>query len=234
MLSAAPWERATRDAGIGTIRSPGPLFVLMLAWLLAGCAAPASPAPASPAPASPAPAVEEAPVSKDLTLEWSLQADPAGGALRVHYTLHNGGEAPVLVLDDMAVLGATSGYDAAPEAMNLYADAQDPTLVHLARGRVQPYGRPRMEIIPGVRALAAGATLSGDARVPLPLRSWHPNDGYRALPATPTRASLQIGVLPGDTPTVERPLNGGSQRVAEPPAPLIDQTWVVGEARTLP
>lgn len=173
-------------------------------------------------------------MSKDLTLEWSLQADPAGGALLVHYALHNGGDAPVLVMDDMAVLGATSGYDAAPLAMNVSPDDEDPTLVHLSRGRVRPYGRPRMEIVPGVRPLPAGAELSGDARIPVPLQSWHPNDGYRALITTPTRASLRIGVLPGDTPTLERPLNGGTQRVAEPPAPLTEQTWVEGEARPLP
>lgn len=167
-----------------------------------------------------------------VDLSWGLTRE--GDHLRVSYTLHNGGDAGLLVLDQMIVFGQTDGYDRAPDAIIARADDQDPTLLHLVRGRVQPYGRAMIELVPGGRDLAPGAELSGAALVPLPLRGWHPNDRFRDLATPPTRAVLEIGVLPADAPTDDWPVPGGSLRVPSPPAPQTAQVLVRGEVLTLP
>lgn len=172
---------------------------------------------------------------KNLDLSWQISRDERGDALLVTYKLRNRGDSSVLVLDRMIVFGQTEGYERSEDAIVARADAQDPTLLRLVRGRVAPYGRPMIELVPGVRALEPGAELSGSARVPLPLRSWHPNDRFRDLPAVPTRAVLEIGVLPGDTATDEWPMNDqGALRVPSPPAALVDQQIVRGEILPLP
>lgn len=170
---------------------------------------------------------------KDVDLRWQLAREE--GALRVTYTVHNRGSAALWVLDQVLVFGPTEGYALDEGAIMAYADSQDPTLLHLVRGRVAPAGRAMIELVPGVRALPPGGELSGSARVPLPLRSWHPNDRFRDLSVAPTRAVLELGVLPGDAPTDDWPLiSGGVQPVASPPAPLTQQQLVRGETLSIP
>lgn len=169
-----------------------------------------------------------------LKLDWSLERAPQGDALIARYTVHNGGAEPVWILDDMVTLAPDQGLAPAPRAVVVVADASDPTLVHLIRGRVEPRGRPRMELIPGARALAPGASLTGEAQVALPLQRWHPNEGGSALAQAPTRAVLSLGVLPGDVETDERPVGAGVQQEADPGAARADQALLAGAVLSLP
>lgn len=169
-----------------------------------------------------------------LSLHWTLARSPSGDALVVQYRMQNNGAASVNVLDQMIALGATQGYDLAPEALIVRADKSDPTLVHLIRGRVDPYGRPKQEVPAGMRALAPGAEITGSARAPLPLQSWHPNDGYRKLASAPQRAVLEIGVLSAEAETQEWPLNKGSQLVPAWADARSDEEWVKGEVQAIP
>lgn len=174
-----------------------------------------------------------------MDLDWSLSLEGDGHTLLVSYRLRNTGDAPVLVLDQMidfaSSLGlAPQGYASAPDAIIVRADAADPTLVHLSRGRVEPVGEARMEVIPGLRTLAAGSELSGQARLALPLRAWHPNDRASELVVVPTRAVLEIGVLPQGSDVRSVPLLQGNVECPSRAAAIVQQRWVRGEVRAIP
>lgn len=169
-----------------------------------------------------------------LSLHWTLKRNAAGDALTVQYQLKNTGAEAVYVLDQMLALGANDGYDQAPDAMIVRADASDPGLVHLMRGRVAPQGRPMQEVPAALRTLAPGAEITGTAHVALPLQSWHPNDGYRPLAAPPKRAVLELGVLSGKTETEAWPTSHGDVKIPEWAAARSEEEWVRGEVQPLP
>ncbi len=218
------------------------LASLLLGILVIGCTQEPQPAERvtdapSPTAATQAVAVEpeERPMSHNVAVTWQLTQAEAGDRLEVAYQVRNTGDEPVLVTDQMIVFGPTEGYDRDPTAIIARADAEDPTLLRLVRGRQLPFGRPMIELYPGVRDLAPGAELAGTATVPLPLRSWHPNDRFRDLPARPTRAVLEVGILPADTETEEWPMNsGGTLRLPNPSSARTAQVLVGGQTLPVP
>lgn len=173
-------------------------------------------------------------MNDSVTLTWSLSRAEGSGALLVTYQVENHGPEGVLVMDQMLQLGAKQGLDPAPQALIVTPDPVDPGLVHLTRGRVAPSSDPRVEILPGVRPLGPGETATGAAEISLPLRAWHPNDGFSALAVAPTRAVLEIGVLPLQAPTRTLQTSQGAVQVPERAAAITAQVLHRGEARAVP
>jgi len=170
------------------------------------------PAAVTPEPAETrqsGPTIGESTVDNGVEIRWQVSAAAHGTALDVQYAVRNRGKEPLLLGDQLLRFGQTQGFDRAPTAMIVYPDSEDPTLVHFARGRVAPPNLPQIEVMPATRAFAPGAELTGTARLPLPVKGWHPNGEFYDLPVTPTRAVLELGVAPGASDTDPWPLSDG-------------------------
>ncbi|MDB4950631.1 MAG: hypothetical protein JWM27_3280 [Gemmatimonadetes bacterium] len=130
-----------------------------------------------------------------LVLEWSAAAGPDG--LRVAYAVRSAGGGGVYLLDRVVVLAPRDGFAEEPAAAVALPSPDAPGTLRLLRGYV-PARRslPAVELVPGARLLAPGATLEGTIVVPLPAREWHPADGPHPLPAPPSALELRLGVLP--------------------------------------
>lgn len=212
---------------------------------LVGCGGPAPTAGATdPAPppvqvdAKPdaTPAVspaQEGPEMENVELSWSMDR-AAGDTLVIRYALTNRTSERVYALVELARFGATQGVERAPDAMIVRAGDSADT-VRFIRGYVPPQGLPMVRLLPGARGVAPGETLTGEARLALPLRTWHPNEESRTLPGTPQRATLEIGVLTGDLPWYTQPLLDGSKLTIPDQAAVAErQRFVRGEALAIP
>lgn len=199
---------------ITTTTRPVPLFALAL---LAGCDASSGPppAPAATAPAATAPAAPTEPTHlpaamtvpdnnqghepmSPLRLRWTMSK--ASGALSIDYTVENTGQAAVWLLD-RTVIPKIDGVHPAFDRVSVLA-GERPEIARLVLGHVRPAPGHTVasEYTPGARRLEPGASAEGHLRVPLPLASWSPYLTLDPLPATPTRAVLELGWLSDDPP----------------------------------
>lgn len=152
------------------------------------------------------PPSENGPMDADLT--WSLRPTPDGQALRVEYAVANRGTTPIFCLDRMTPFVGDAAADADRTIIAL--PSPDGARLWLVRGFYpHPYATVLAPWLPGVRVIEAGASVSGAATVPLPLRAWHPGTGETPLRADPTEAVLQIGVAPRSLPLEEMTLPDG-------------------------
>ena len=173
-----------------------------------------------------------------VTLDWTIT--PRADALHIDYQVHNGGDAPVWVVDDM--LTWTAGkLSRAPSAI-IVRNGAEPGLASLFRGNLNiPTHDSRMFPSPGMREVAPGATLDGAGEVALPLSAWHNYhpDKIEALRAPITRMQLELQVLPAqgteDKDWQYETLDDGS-RVASPFLRYLNEraTLIQGAPRDVP
>jgi len=178
----------------------------MRAWAFLVVAACSAPAPAS------ADAKKEASMP-DLSIEWSVKK--SDGQLQIAYTLANHSKKPVFVADVMVV-----GGDPAADAVVVLRG--EPGQVRFVKGDVPPlYSKVSARSQPGLRPLAAGATVTGTARAALPLKESHPvYHEERELPGPVTTGVLEVHVYPGDVDQVSTTLaNGTAMHWAKQTAP---------------
>ena len=147
-----------------------------------------------------------------MTLVWTVV--PAGGALRVSYTVHNHSPGRIYLLDQMVRAGE-SGYQQTPKDVIVREEA--PGTAALVRGFVDPGHPVQHQFSPGARALDPGKSLSGSAEVPLPLKAQHPYGRPVPLSGGLRSLVLQIGYLSaadGPIGWISYPLNGGGTLTA--------------------
>ena len=170
-----------------------------------------------------------------IELHWQLAPNPSGTALELRYRLRNTSQQPLLLGDTLLQEAAPPTYEVAANRMIVYSDAVDPTLVHLVRGRVAPPDGVMREVMPATRPFAPGEELSGAAKVALPLTGWHPNLGEYELTALPTRAVLELGIMPGTADTDMWPLaNGDTIAVLDSTAGRTTHQLIQGAVVALP
>lgn len=213
-------------------------LALALCLPLACTGAPAATARRAEVKPPEAPATRPGPVEEEgMTLDWSLVRAAEGG-LALHYTLENTGAEPVWVLDRTLALvdqpGTAGPFHALSDRLVVRADDADPALVHLTRGRVAPMGEVRLEVLPAGRLLAPGERLEGQATLGLPLMAWHPNDGESPLPAPPTRAVFEVGLLPGTATLRDLPIQSGAAQVPTRAAAITEQRLLRGATLAIP
>ncbi len=201
---------ATRPTKIGLV---APLFAFGV--LAVGCAGqkdtsndpPATePSRTSATPSSPPPTK---PATMPVAVTWTLERDPSGGALVAKYRVENHGDQPIFVLDEI-VSSSAKGYMTLPDRAIVRYEPSSSTLV-LVAGQLAPSDAVakgagvgvQNQTIPVARPLAAGASLTGEKRIALPLTAWHPDirgPGMEPIPAEPAQAVLEVSWLPEDPP----------------------------------
>lgn len=159
---------------------------------LFGCGAVAGQQPAS----DKVPEIPMAPADPAFPITWQLSRE--GDALAIHYEIENRSEADVWLLD-LPHVPTVAGYDPRPERITVLVDGPR---VRLVRGHVRPPPGlgVAMEYTPVARRLAAGAKLTGDASVPLPIQPWHPYHPQQPAKKKLQEASLELGLLVGESP----------------------------------
>lgn len=137
-----------------------------------------------------------------LDLAWTLAA--AGDHLRVDYTVTNRGAAPVTLVDQLTVRDIL-----VPEAA-LVRDTPQPGTIAFTRALVEPAAPVAIAPRTASRALAAGASIHGIARIPLPLTSWLNYAPGHPLAPGATFAILELGYLsdPATAPSQQALLRG--------------------------
>lgn len=159
-----------------------------------------------------------------LSLAWSLT--PADGGLALAYTLTNRGTAPVWALDRLLAWAPTGGLALVPERVAVRSGAPGAPL-RLVRGHLRPLGHRGAELFPVAREVPPGGSVSGTARLPLPLRSWSPNESASDVLFAPDLAVLEVGVIP-EAPDDERSLATGDPVPVPSTAAARSQRFVRG------
>jgi len=146
-----------------------------------------------------------------VQLTWKIARNPSGKSLDVSYRVENKTDRKIYLLDQV-VSSSAKGVAVDPERVVV---RYDPTasVVVLVAGHVKPSDAVAkgagvgvaVETMPVARELAAGASISGTKRVPLPLAPWHPDISAAAqmmdaIPGSATNVVLEISWLPDDAP----------------------------------
>lgn len=174
---------------------------------------------------------ERANMEKAPTLTWELR--PSGATLRVHYTVQNRSAAPIYLLDRL--LAPRSGKLALVPLAVVVHNGAAPGEVLLTKGFVNVDQELMFYVIPGVRKLDPGASLSGDAELALPLVPWHPNAQVEPLRTPRGTAVLEVGYLPDlGEPQMVPLVDGSSVETASARKAILEQQLVRGEPRPLP
>lgn len=168
-------------------------------------AAPAAPPVGSGAAKKPEPNVP-------VHLTWKVAKNPSGKALDVQYKVENKTDRPIMVLDQ--VLGSSAkGVFIEPERVLVKYDPASATVVlvagHLKVSEAVKQGAGvgvASETFPAARELAAGASLTGTKKVPLPLAPYHPDlsmplQVMDAIPASATKIVLEVTWMSDTAPT---------------------------------
>jgi hypothetical protein len=148
---------------------------------------------------------------KTVGISLSCELNKTGQALKVSYTLHNGGAERIYVLDQM-VAARSGGFVQTPEALIIQQEA--PSVAALIRGFVDPGHPVQFQYAPGARALDPGQSLTGSAEAPLPLRAQHPYGRPVPLQGKAESIVLRIGYLSGQVEWTQHPLQGGGSLTA--------------------
>jgi hypothetical protein len=172
-------------------------------------------------------------MSREVELDYHTTVEEGGKRLRIEYTLHNRGKERVLVWDAM-VAGDNHGLAPAPDQIIVApGPAEAKGSVRFVRGWLEPAAFIHMRIGPGVRALEPGATVSGTARVDLPLKSFHPLGPLPPLGDDLRQSVLEVQVFPGGHETEVFPLSDGTSG-RRPKPPWTDAIPLVGKTLPLP
>ncbi|MCA9675110.1 MAG: hypothetical protein KC464_08755 [Myxococcales bacterium] len=145
-------------------------------------------------PADAASPVPEATNLMNATLDWTITR--GADSLHVEYALHNGSARTIWVVDEMLVW-AQGGLARASKAM-IVRNGAAADVASLFRGNLDiPSHDDHPNPSPGMRPVAAGASITGAADIPLPLTAWHPYHPEKMEPLRPglRRAELEIQVL---------------------------------------
>ncbi|MCD1257598.1 hypothetical protein B5M42_001940 [Paenibacillus athensensis] len=130
-------------------------------------------------------------------VEWNWRMEQTEDQLLIHYELSHTGRTSVHVLDKVIVFAAGQGFAEAPQAMIRLAGKEQPHKLVLSRGYVSPpISEVAYELLPAARLLEPGQTLQGQARIPLPLTAWHPNEAQLPPLREVKEWELRIGLLP--------------------------------------
>jgi hypothetical protein len=135
---------------------------------------------------------------QDVTMSWSVTKH--GSDLQVEYSLTNHTSHTVWAVDDMLTFEAGK-LVRAPTAFIVRNGAAG--VAQLYRGNVNiPTHDSRLYPSPGMRAIAAGATLKGTGTVAWPLHAWHNYhpDKIDALKTPITKLELSVEVLEDQGP----------------------------------
>ena len=164
-----------------------------------------------------------------VTLDWTMSRD--GDQLQIDYTVSNPTPARIYVLDELPV-----GDAFAPDAIIVMGDPDAPDTVRLSRALIRTLEKVLTIPMPGARAVEPGATLTGTARAPWPLRAWHNYSTVDPLRGQPAQAVLQIGYVadPGASGFTQRHLPDGTTVTVPTPATVGTQQLLVGDAQPLP
>ena len=155
------------------------------------------------------------PKAPPVELTWTLKRD--GQQLVVEYSARNTSKQTVWLADQLPLPGSTAKWKLGADRVIVMPDPDDKTLVLFVRARVKSTTNLPKLVDPGTRELAAGATLTGRASVPLPLTAWHYRGHVAPIAGQPARAQLRIGVFV-DTPHLSKiDLEDGSTLVQSYP-----------------
>lgn len=193
---------------------------LLLVISLLACDSTAAPTKSPPKPEKKA---TVQPKSPPVELTWTLKRD--GQQLVVEYSARNTSKQTVWLADQLPLPGSTAKWKLGADRIIVMPDPDDKTVVLFVRARVKSTTNLPKLVDPGTRELAAGATLTGRASVPLPLAAWHYRGHVAPLTGEPARAQLRIGVFV-DTPHLSKiDLEDGSSLVQSYPGdPMVMAT----------
>lgn len=169
------------------------------------------------------------------TLTWQLESTEES-CWQLTYTLHNPGKKAWTVLDLMTAFDQAGQLSVDPDGLIIRPDAEQGGLAVFVRG-YQPSRRvlESFELIPAGRALPPGRSLSGGAKVRLPLTDRHPSDPEAPLPAPVHSARLEIGVMPGESRLeTHRREHGEDLEIPQRADAVLHQKWVRGEELATP
>ena len=128
--------------------------------------------------------------NSDVELSWTLARD--GERLALTYALVNKTAQPIFVADRLIARHGGKRKLVPERVIVMTGDGGD--VVRFARGMVESdaeeFNHP-----PAAVELAAGASHSGSAVVPLPLKGWHNYTTPPPIPNNPARAELEIAYL---------------------------------------
>lgn len=167
--------------------------------LLAGLAA------CSPTHADP---LEQAPMSvaEPARLDWALKRSEDGAALEISYTVTNLSDRTLYLCDALPLPGEQS-FVLGRDFINVAGGGEGD--VRFVRGRLVSVAPVVIPLQPGARPLAPGQTLSGSARVKLPLTPAHFHGRAPPFVGTPTRAWLEIGWVEAESTWAQLTLDDG-------------------------
>lgn len=184
----------------------------------------------------------EPPSAMPVTVTWKLTRHAA--AVAIDYSVTNGTDAPILVLD--VVVGTTAkGLTSLPDRFVTRYDEATQTLV-LTAG----YVPPQQAVAPGTgvgtasqtmplgRIVAARASVSGTKVVALPISAWHPDISAGSLapvPAQPRQAVVELGWVPVAGVTWEQNQAADGTMLKAPSAHFVSmhQVFARGAAQSL-
>jgi hypothetical protein len=133
-------------------------------------------------------------------LSWALWLAvlASGGCDRGtrNYEIENRRSTPIWVVDDLLMWRQTA-FGRAPNAL-VVRKGPEPGTVSLYRGMMYiPSREMRQYPSPGVREVAPGARISGEAETSLPLAAWHYYHPKKVEPldGAPKRAILEVQIL---------------------------------------
>jgi hypothetical protein len=175
------------------MKTLAPLLVLLFACDSA--AEPTKTPPATTPPAKPAPKKTTVQNHPPVELTWTLARD--GQQLVVEYSARNTSKETVWLADQLPLPGSTAKWKLGADRIIVMPDPDDADVVLLVRARVKSTTNLPKLADPATRELVGGATITGRAIVPLPLKSWHYRGHVAAITGEPKRAQLRIGVLTG-------------------------------------
>ena len=141
------------------------------------------------------------------TLDWTLERSSDGAALIVSYTVTNTSDRTIYLCDALPVPGDQSlvlGRD----FINVSGGAEGE--VRFVRGRLASVAPVVLPLQPGARPLAPGKSLSGTARVRLPLTPSHFHGRAMPFVGTPRAGWLEIGWVEADAAWQNLALEGGA------------------------
>lgn len=166
-----------------------------------------------------------------LTLTSTLQLSADRHQLTLSYRVVNQGGGAVTLLDRLVGFGESRDFALLPDKAITALDADGD--VRFSLGYVPSDRQVAFQLVPSGRSLSPGATAEGELSLDLPLRSWHPHDGYSSL-ASASQAVLALGYLDGDVAWTTLPLESGGT-VSVPSRLMLErQRWLVSEPMTLP
>jgi hypothetical protein len=174
-------------------------------------------------------------IAKGVRLEWNVKRT-GDDHLALSYTVRHAGEATVYLLDRVIAFAPKEGFEEAPDRIIVLPRDGDPGTLTLSRGWVRPpWSDVMIELMPGGRRLEPGGTLDGQARIPLPLQAWHPNEGAAPLKSPPSRLELRVGLLPTFCELQDLKLADGSTVPAVHGADaFLYQQWLTSGPRPIP